>query len=123
MKNVIKIGERQIGGKGPVYIIAEIGMNHNGQFDLAEKHIRAAAECGVNAVKFQTFKTELFYSRRFSSFEARKATELPFEWHRPLKQIADSVGVDFLSTPFDEESRAVGCDNVKVTARAVRLFY
>jgi N-acetylneuraminate synthase/N,N'-diacetyllegionaminate synthase len=104
MKDIIKIGKKEVGQRKPVYIIAEVGMNHNGQFDLAEKHIRVAAECGVDAVKFQTFKTELFYSRKFASFEERKKAELPFEWHESLKRAADEVGVEFLSTPFDENS-------------------
>ena len=104
MKDAIKIGEKEAGKGKPVYIIAEIGMNHNGQFDLAERHIQVAAECGVDAVKFQNFKTELLYCRSFPSFKERKSMEMPSNWLVPLKQIADEAGVEFLSTPFDEES-------------------
>ena len=43
-----------------VYIIAEIGRNHNGDFNLAKKMVDVAVECGVDAVKFQTFKADLF---------------------------------------------------------------
>lgn len=52
-KNKIKIGDKLIGVSEPCYIIAEIGINHNGQVDLAKKLIDAAIECGVDAVKFQ----------------------------------------------------------------------
>ena len=46
------------------YLIAEIGLNHNGNFDLAEKSVRAAAKAGASAVKFQNFKTEDFLTDR-----------------------------------------------------------
>jgi len=100
----IRIGSKIIGEARPVYIIAEIGMNHNGEYGLAEKLIRAAADCGVDAVKFQTYKTEFFYSRKFPNFEERQKSELPFDWHKPLKVVADEAGVEFISTPFDTES-------------------
>ena len=104
MREPLSIGKRRIGPTEPVFIIAEIGMNHNGDFDLAQKLIRAAAGCGADAVKFQTFKTELFYARSFPGFEERKRLEFPYEWHAPLKQLADDLGVEFISTPFDPRS-------------------
>jgi N,N'-diacetyllegionaminate synthase len=58
----MKIGTRLIGTGEPVYIIAEIGINHNGDLQLAKRMIDAAQECGVNAVKFQIFKAEEFVS-------------------------------------------------------------
>ena len=54
----IKIREREIGDNFPVYVIAEIGLNHNGDINLAKKLILEAKRCGADAVKFQTFKTE-----------------------------------------------------------------
>jgi N-acetylneuraminate synthase/N,N'-diacetyllegionaminate synthase len=104
MKKSITIGKRQIGPTEPVFIIAEIGTNHNGDFDLAEKLIRAAARCGVDAVKFQTFKAELFYAKSFTGFEERKKLELPYEWHALLKQLTNDLGIEFISTPFDPVS-------------------
>ena len=73
--------------------IGEIGLNHNGDLQLAEKMIRAAAECGVDAVKFQTFKTDLFLSKSFPGFEEREGLEFKYEWHLPLQQIANELGV------------------------------
>ena len=51
--NVVKIGDRVIGPGNPVYVVAEIGINHNGDLDLAHKLIDGAATAGADAVKFQ----------------------------------------------------------------------
>ncbi len=56
----IKIGKRRIGDKQPVSIIAEIGINHNGDVSLAKKSVDEAKRIGVDAVKFQVFKAEDF---------------------------------------------------------------
>ena len=104
MRSIIKIGKRRIGYTEPVFVIAEIGMNHNGNLDLAKKMIKAAADCGVDAVKFQTFKTEQLYSRNFPGYEERKMYELPYEWHATLKELTECSGLEFISTPFDKES-------------------
>jgi N-acetylneuraminate synthase len=98
-----------------VYVIAEAGVNHNGQLDLAMQLVDAAASAGADAVKFQTFQAD-----RLASTSAPKASyqtqttaanesqhamlkklELPFEWHAPLQQHAKKQGITFLSTPFD----------------------
>lgn len=104
MKEFISIGNRKIGQNEAVFIIAEIGMNHNGDFSLAQKLIQAAADSGADAVKFQTFKTELFYAKSSPGFEERKKLELPYEWHPSLKQLAEDFGIQFISTPFDTDS-------------------
>lgn len=88
-----------------VLVIAEIGNNHEGKFSEAERFLEAAARTGVQAVKFQTFRTEAFVSKadeaRFNRF---KKFELSFSQFESLKRRADSLGVMFLSTPFDLES-------------------
>jgi len=58
MKRYLKIGNRRIGDGEKVFIIAEIGVNHNGNLALAKKMIDAAKKCGADAVKFQSFRTE-----------------------------------------------------------------
>lgn len=55
---MIKINNKTISNNFPVFIIAEIGANHNGDLDLAKKSIDAAYKCGVDAVKFQTYTAE-----------------------------------------------------------------
>lgn len=88
-----------------VYIIAEIGNNHEGDFKAALKMLQEAAACGVNAVKFQTFKTEFYVSRdNPDRFKRLKSFELTYDQFTELSHAAASEGVDFISTPFELES-------------------
>ena len=105
-------------GMEKVYIIAEIGVNHNGDIDLAKRMIFAAKKSGADAVKFQTFKSESLAHPSAPKVEYQKKTSLPSEshlemlsklelsWeaHRKLKKYCDELGIDFLSTPYDIES-------------------
>ena len=104
MKNKFKIGNFFISEQAPTYIIAEIGMNHNGSIELAKDMIRAAARAGANAVKFQSFKTEDFLSRKFFDFEERKKFELNLNDHKALAKEAKKCNVEFFSTPLDNYS-------------------
>ena len=63
MNQTIKTKNFTVGQDNPAYIIAEIGSNHNGNFDLACELIEKANDAGANAVKFQTFKAEHHYSK------------------------------------------------------------
>ena len=63
ISNEIKIENNVIGSSRPCYIIAEIGVNHNGKLSIAKKLIDAAVECGVNAVKFQKRNLESLYRK------------------------------------------------------------
>ncbi len=102
-----------------VLIIAEAGVNHNGDLLLARKLIEAAADAGADYVKFQTFKAENLVNRSAqkaayqvrnindgdnSQFQMLKNLEMPYEWHFELRDYANSLGIKFLSTGFDEES-------------------
>jgi len=104
---------RWIGDGQPCFVIAEIGSNHNHDFDLAKQLIDAAAEAGVDAVKFQTFRAGSHYSKRApgfsylnnrSTFDLIKSLELDRSWHAPLKQHAESRNLVFLSSPCDIEA-------------------
>lgn len=100
------------------YIIAEAGVNHNGDIDLARQLILKAKEVGADAVKFQTFKTEKVLTRNtkmasyqeenlrtdLTQYEMIKALELSYEQFAELQAYAISLGIDFLSTPDDDES-------------------
>lgn len=100
------------------YIIAEVGVNHNGNFELAKKMILEAKKAGVDAVKFQTFISNNLVSsyapkaeyqmkttaQEESQLEMLKKLELSFEQFTVLNQYAKEVEIDFLSTPFDDES-------------------
>jgi len=124
----VKIGNKKIGLGHPTYIIAEIGANHNRSLDIAKKLIDKAAEAGVDAVKFQTYKAETLYSQRtpkfskdnINPFDLIKANELPREWHRVLFDYAARKNLHFLSSPFDyaavDELDAVGVLAFKVAS-------
>tara|TARA_X000001036_G_C20680144_1_gene805609 strand:- start:412 stop:1422 length:1011 start_codon:yes stop_codon:yes gene_type:complete len=83
------------------FIVAEIGVNHEGNFDLACDMIKRASECKVDAVKFQTFKTENYISSTQIERKRRiKSFELSYEQFKELKKIADKNDVIFFSTPL-----------------------
>lgn len=104
---------------GHVIIIAEAGVNHNGSMEMARQLIDAAAEAGVDYVKFQTFKADKLVTRAArqaeyqkrnigdgadSQYEMLRKLELSEEDHRELKDYCRQKGVRFLSTAFDLES-------------------
>jgi sialic acid synthase SpsE/RimJ/RimL family protein N-acetyltransferase len=111
---VVTIGHRRVGPGEPVYLIAEAGSNHNGDFDQALRLIDVAADAGADAVKFQTFRADKLYPRNAgvtkylkvpkSIHEIIRELEMPFEWIAKLAAHCQARGVDFLSTPFDEEA-------------------
>lgn len=100
------------------YIIAEAGVNHNGDPDLARQLVDAAADAGADAVKFQTFSAARLVSRDArkaeyqqrtsgadeSQFDMLQRLELPLEAHHELLERCQARGIEFLSTPFDEEA-------------------
>lgn len=104
---------------GRVTIIAEAGVNHNGDLNLAKELIRTAADAGADFVKFQTFKADLLVSRDAkkaayqaanmhdsdgSQYNMLKKLEIPDYWYPELMACAHQYGIAFLSTAFDEES-------------------
>ncbi len=115
----VDLGTRKVGEKQPCYIVAEIGVNYNGDLDLAKRCIDKAAQCGADAVKFQTFNAQEFVSDRETTFtygsgDDSQTTEnlyemfvrlqLPFEWHEILQRQAGEAQVEFLSTVTDKSS-------------------
>ena len=102
-----------------VIIIAEAGVNHNGDFENAKKLILAAANAGADYVKFQTFKADKLVSKDAQKAEYQKANlkedgdsqydmlkklEMSESWHYELIKYANECGIKFLSTGFDEDS-------------------
>ena len=117
-----------------VTAIAEIGINHSGSVNQAERLVTAAANAGANVVKFQSFRVahlaaphaalpgaQLRRPQRLKTQqEALRSCELSFDDHRQLLNVARSHGLDFLSTPFDLQSsrllEALGLTRVKVSS-------
>jgi N,N'-diacetyllegionaminate synthase len=90
-----------------VLIVAEIGNNHEGRMATAEEMVRRAAAAGVDAVKFQTFKTEQYVSPSDQArFERLKRFELTYGEFARLARLARDLELLFVSTPFDLESAA-----------------
>lgn len=114
----ICIGPLELGPGHPCVVVAEAGVNHNGDLDLAARLVAIAAEAGADAVKFQTFCAERIvtpqapkaaYQQRTtnpgeSQLEMLRRLELSAEAHHTLQRAAQERGILFLSTPFDEES-------------------
>ena len=99
----------------PVTIIAEAGVNHNGDLEMAKKMALTAKECGADIVKYQTAVPELVVSKFAEKAEYQKQTtdaaesqlemirklHFSFEGHKELKEYCDSIGIQYLSAPFD----------------------
>ncbi|MFQ5479865.1 MAG: N-acetylneuraminate synthase family protein [Thermodesulfobacteriota bacterium] len=113
MKKILKIGDHYIGEKAASYVIAEAGSNHNGSLSLAKELIDAASLAGASAVKFQSFTAEGLVNplrpdgkggwEREPAFDVLEGLTIPWPWHLELKSMAESRGMDFLSTPFSTE--------------------
>ena len=118
MATTIQVGDKRIGAGAPVFIIAEAGVNHNGDLDMAKRLIDVAVAAGADAVKFQSFKAEVLVTvtapkanyqtqttpAAESQLEMLRKLELSKEDHEELAAYCKSKGILFLSTPFDEAS-------------------
>lgn len=124
---------RTIGPGHPCFVIAEAGVNHNGDPDLALRLVDAAADAGADAVKFQTFTANAIatatagratYQERLTGIgsqrEMLRGLELPWETWTALKTRAAERGIAFLSTPFDPPSAELlarlGLDAFKISS-------
>jgi len=137
MTAAVAIGNRLVGPGQPCFIIAEAGVNHNGDLDLARRLIDEAARAGADAVKFQTFTAEAVISPQApkaayqkvttgaqqSQLDMVRAFELPMDAFRLLADHAGERGIMFLSTPFDHASvdalDAIGVPAFKVPSGEV----
>ncbi len=115
----VHLHERPVGPDHPPYIVAEVGINHNGKQDRALQLLRKSAGAGVDAVKFQVYRTDDLVSPAADPAPYQKEQmnrslksqrnllgrmELPFSFFEELAGAAREEGVDFLATPFDLES-------------------
>ncbi len=110
----VRIGDRLLGDGQPCFIIAEAGSNHNGSLEHAKRLIAVAADAGVDAVKFQTFRAAKLYTAKAGTsdylgiakpiYDIIAQFEMPYEWIPELAECCKERSVAFLSSPFDEES-------------------
>ena len=118
MQQEIHIGNKVISPHSPAFIIAEAGVNHNGDIELAKSLIRVAAQTGADAVKFQTFKAEKLVTPdaqqaayqtqntgiQESQLAMLKRLELTYSHFKVLQEYAQQHDIIFLSSPFDLEA-------------------
>jgi pseudaminic acid synthase len=118
MKRMMCIKNRIIGNDAPCYIIAEMSANHAGDINRAIEIIHMAKESGADCIKLQTYTPDTitincdneYFQVRNGTWQGENLYELygkaytPWEWQGTLKEEADKVGIDFLSTPFDRTS-------------------
>ena len=94
----------QIDTDKQVFIVAEIGNNHEGDFGVAQELVRKASSAGVDAVKFQTFLPEYLAGGDHIRFERLKGFQFSYDQFSKLARVANSEGIIFFSTPFDPQS-------------------
>ena len=115
----IKVNNKLIGENHPVFIIAELSANHNQNYEVAVKTIKAAKEAGADAIKLQTYTADTltidcdndyFKIKGGTLWDDKNLYQLyegaytPWEWHSELKKIAEDLGLVFFSTPFDNSA-------------------
>ncbi|WP_084124980.1 N-acetylneuraminate synthase family protein [Demequina sp. NBRC 110054] len=116
MTNSVRIGKHEIGGDAPVYVIAEIGLNHNGSVELAKQLIDVAAEAGCQAVKFQKRTPEIATPEHMKKtpretpwgtmtyLEYRYKVEFEKDEYTEISKYCDEKGLDWFASPWDEPS-------------------
>lgn len=117
-----------------VFIIAELSANHNQDFSLAKKAVLVAFEAGCDAIKLQTYtpdsltldvKDEKFKAGDLWQdeylYDLYKRACMPYEWHKPLKEYADELGIILFSSPFDLDAVDV-CESIDVPAYKIASF-
>lgn len=99
-----KVDNFTIGKPRTVFLVAEIGINHGGKFDLCKKMIIAAAKSGADAIKLQTIDPNESYLKNTPSYKEFLNKELSDEELYKLKKITEKLGLVFFSTPGDFKS-------------------
>ena len=127
--------------KNRIYIIAEIGVNHNGKMSLAKRLIKYAKYCGADFVKFQNWKAENLVTndakmakyqirnikKRFKQIDLLRPLELREKDYFILKEYARKINIKFISSPFDEESyqflaNKIKCKIIKIPSGEINNF-
>lgn len=114
----LQLGRRTLGPGHPCFVIAEAGINHNGDPEIARRLVEVAHKAGADAVKFQTYRTDLLLTAHAPKAEYQLASgdpgetqqamlrrmELPLSAYDGLLRLCDRLGLLFMSSPFEEQS-------------------
>lgn len=117
----VKISSMVVGVGHPTMIIAEVGINHNGDLETARELLRQAHKAGASAVKLQTYTTERRVPKGSPIFGILKKCELSYDQQAELIGLGRKLGVEVFSTPFDEQAVAF-LDKVGVACHKVASF-
>ena len=130
----MKFINHKIGEENPAYIIAEMSANHGGNMQTANKIIKAAKDAGADCIKIQTYTADTmtidndneYFQIQGGLWDGYKLYDLyedaytPWEWQKELKDYADEIEIDFLSTPFDKTSvdflESIGVEAYKIAS-------
>lgn len=132
----MRIGKNIINENSPTFIIAELSCNHGQDYQIAVETIKAMKNAGADCVKLQTLKPDsitidsnkkdfiieggtLWDGRTL--YDLYKETQTPWEWHKPLKELTESLGMEFMSSPFDLEAVEF-LDNLGVPCYKIASF-
>jgi len=139
MTHEIKIGDRAIGNDSSCYIIAEAGVNHNGDLQQAIKLVDVAKEAGADAVKFQLFRVEeqvschaatASYQRKHTGAKSMKqmaaSYDLPWEAHRDIAAHCQDLGITYMASCFDRKAvdflLSINGDCIKIASGEITNF-
>lgn len=111
----VTIAKNTIGEGNPAYIIAEIGINHNGSVDIAKQLIKVAADAGCNAVKFQKRTVDIVYTQeelnrlRENPFgntngDLKRGLEFGYQEYSEIDAYCNSIGISWFASCWDEDS-------------------
>lgn len=100
----LEIGEFKIGDSRSTFIIAEIGLNHNGKVETAKKMVTSAKECGADAVKFQIFDTDELYTKESKVFDLFESLEFSEDDWLEIRDFAEKEEILFTASVFDKKS-------------------
>lgn len=133
----IRIGKKFVGPDDPTYVVAEAGVNHNNSLARAKDLIRKAATAGADAIKFQTYKAGKLTTKsaprfwewkgepikkgtQFDSYRTMDVDKFPLKHYPELINTCKKYGIEFISTPFDEDSAdalvTLGMKAIKVSS-------
>src|SRR2546428_9031343 len=111
----VRLGERILGPSRPAYMVAELSANHGHRLERALELVRAAKAAGADAIKLQTYTPDTmtiacdapWFRVEGTIWNGRQLYDLygeactPWEWHAPIKALAEKLGLTWISTPFD----------------------